>query len=374
MNEQIDITVAIPVYNADIYIADTVRSVLEQDFTGTYEIIIIDDHGTDRSMEVVAELQHNHPRGGLIRVIRPEHNIGQGKGRAMALQQAKGRYFFMLDADDLIVPQTLSHLYDLQQKHDADVVWGSHAFGLEPSQCFVFEDAVLKDNRSVQTHWFNHHLYTIWNVLYRTNFLKTCQFVIDDAPMFGVEDVFLSLQVVQKAKRAVFSSRITYMYRRYQNSVSAQAVYKKVNPKEWDGWARLVEGYMRPMAWPADQKGEVVCQEKKIKRTAWQALTFIEAILCANNWRVSEESKPYIKRLKVFPIPGHSFLVMKGIFALPSYHLTAMMLYGLYHLPMWALVRYLKRRYKKLSAFAAYDGSRPDWAQTMLACYSQDRR
>ena len=354
-----------------IYIADTICSVLEQDFTGTYEIIIIDDHGTDRSMEVVAELQRTHPRGGLIRVIRPEHNIGQGKGRAMALQQAKGRYFFMMDADDLIVSQTLSHLYGLQQKYDVDFVWGSYAFGLEPSQCFTFEDAVLKDNYSIQTYWFGHYLRAIWNILFKTNFLKTCQFAIDDeSPKLG-EDVYLALQVVQKAQKAVFSSRVSYLYRRYSNSVAGQA-FKKENRKEWDIWVRLTECYMHPMVWPTATQGEVVCQAEKLKHTVWFSITFIEAILSAKDWCVNKEMKPYIRKLKTFPIPGHAFLVMKRILFLPSYRLKAMMLYGLCHLPIWALVRYLKRRHKRLSnEFASYDGSRPDWAQTMLACYNK---
>ncbi len=369
MNAPIDITVAIPVYNADIYIADTLRSALEQDFTGTYEIIIVDDHGTDRSMERVAELQRTHPRGHLLRIIRPEHNIGQAKGRAMALQAAKGLYFFMMDADDLIVPQTLSHLYGLQQKHDADFVWGSNASGVEPAQRFVFEDAVLKDNRSIQTYWFGHYLRSIWNILFKTNFLKTCQFVIDDeSPKLG-EDVYLALQAVQKAQKAVFSSRVSYLYRCYSNSVAGQA-FKKENRKEWDIWVHLTENYMCPMVWPADQKGEVVCQAEKLKHTVWFSITFIEAILSAKGWRVNKEMKPYIKRLKTFPIPGSVFLVMKRISRLPSYRLKAVVLYGLCHLPTWALVRYLKRRHKELSSeFASYNGNRPDWAQTMMAYY-----
>ncbi|MDE5743549.1 MAG: glycosyltransferase family 2 protein, partial [Bacteroidales bacterium] len=69
-----DITVAIPVYNAEIYIDSALRSVLEQDFEGEYEIIVIDDHGTDHSMEKVSALQNTQPRGHLIRIIRPERN------------------------------------------------------------------------------------------------------------------------------------------------------------------------------------------------------------------------------------------------------------------------------------------------------------
>lgn len=373
MNKQIDITVAIPVYNADLYVADTIRSVLEQDFTGTYEIIIIDDHGTDRSMEVVAELQRTHPRGGLIRVIRPEHNIGQGKGRVMALQAAKGQYFFMMDDDDLLLPHTLSHLYDLQQKHAADLVWGSTAYGTDASHRYAFDDVVLKNNQSVQEYWFSHYCYMVWNILYKTEFLKTCQFTINDGSMHGIEDAYVMLQVVQKATKVVFSSRITYLYRRYQNSSGGQVVHKKnVDFRIWDTWIHYIEDYMRPMAWPTECENKVVCRAEKFKRTAWQSIMFIGYMFRSNGWRISKEMKPYIKRLKVYPIPGHVFLVMKRIFNLPSYRLGAVKLYVLYHFPLCALKFYLRMWYKKQARVSAsYNGSRPDWAQTMLACYNK---
>ncbi|MDE7148988.1 MAG: glycosyltransferase family 2 protein [Bacteroidales bacterium] len=371
-----DITVAIPVYNADIYIVSALRSVLEQDFGGDYEIIVVDDHGTDHSMDEVRALQRAHSRGHLIRVIRPERNVGQAKGREMALQAAQGRCFYMMDADDLILPHTLSFLYNLQETHNADFVAASCAWGEDAAQRMVFDNVTLKDNRSIQYYNARYASWCcIWNILYKTDFLKQCGFVIDDRNMTGVDDIYLRLQVMEKARYAVFCSEITYLYRWNTSSESTQLMYKRRWEELLEDGIRFHEVYMRPTAWPKETDGKgVVCQGLKVKRAAWHAMALCGRLLCAKDGVLDAGARRYLRRLLVFPIPGNWVQTIGRIIRLDDYRLKVLAVYGLYCLPTGLKTRYAYRYGRKMyGAIASSDGNRADWESRMTAFYMQGR-
>ena len=63
-----EVTIGIPVYNVEKYIRLTMDSALSQTF-GSIEFLILDDCGTDKSMDVVREYQQTHPRGKDIHII-----------------------------------------------------------------------------------------------------------------------------------------------------------------------------------------------------------------------------------------------------------------------------------------------------------------
>jgi len=103
-----EISVIIPVYNKEKYIKNTLKSVLRQDFTD-YEIIIIDDGSTDRSIEIIKEL--NLPD---IQIIQ-QANQGVAVARNKGAEMATGKILSFLDADDLWLPNHLSEIKKLSE-------------------------------------------------------------------------------------------------------------------------------------------------------------------------------------------------------------------------------------------------------------------
>lgn len=340
-----------------------------------YEVVLVDDHGTDRSMELVAELRRTHPRGQIIRVIRPEHNVGQARGREMALQAAAGRCFFMMDDDDLLLPDTLSRLYALQQKYDADLAEGSCSWGMEPGQSTRFEEAVLTDSRSVQTYNYRwSHWCCIWNILYRTDFLRQCRFTLDGCSMLGMEDRFLRTQVINKAVRAVYTSDVTYLYRWSASSVSTPLMYNGQWRAIMDDGLRFMEDFMRPLVWPAPEgRGkavEVICQGQKLRQAGWTAIALCGRMMCARSGRIDDECRSYLKRMLVFPIPGRFLRVVRRLLRLDTYRMKGLVLYSLYCLP-WRLQARFAYRYglRMYAGVTGSDGNKPDWEVRMLAKY-----
>lgn len=120
-----EVTIGIPVYNVEKYIRLSMDSALAQTFQ-SIEILVCDDCGTDASIDIVREYQQNHPRGKNIRILRQPRNMGIGEARNRMLSEAKGRYFYSLDADDSITENAIQLLYDTAQKYEAEIVYGSY--------------------------------------------------------------------------------------------------------------------------------------------------------------------------------------------------------------------------------------------------------
>jgi glycosyltransferase involved in cell wall biosynthesis len=95
------ISVIMPVYNVEAYVAAAVRSVLAQSFTD-FELIIVDDGGTDASMQICRAF--DDPR---IHIIH-QANRGLAGARNTGIAAARGRYIALLDSDDLWAVDKLS--------------------------------------------------------------------------------------------------------------------------------------------------------------------------------------------------------------------------------------------------------------------------
>lgn len=119
------VTIGIPVYNVEKYIRLTMDSALAQTFNDI-EFLVIDDCGTDSSIDIVREYQQTHPRGKDIRIVRQPKNGGIGEARNRIVDEAQGTYLYYLDGDDAIEPNTIELLYEKAKAFDADMVYGSY--------------------------------------------------------------------------------------------------------------------------------------------------------------------------------------------------------------------------------------------------------
>lgn len=110
-----------PVYNGAQFLENSIRSVDEQTFDDI-ELICVNDGSTDNSLEVLNELSEKYP---FIKVFSQE-NQGSGKARNHGIEKAGGEYIAFLDADDIFIDSNaLEDMYDVAQKHDADMVGGN---------------------------------------------------------------------------------------------------------------------------------------------------------------------------------------------------------------------------------------------------------
>ncbi|UOQ67735.1 glycosyltransferase family 2 protein [Hymenobacter volaticus] len=94
----VDVSVWITTYNHKHFIADAIESVLMQQTTFTYEVVIGEDCSTDGTREIVLDYQAKYP--GKIQLFLPNVNLGMIPMMWASYQRCKGRYVAWLDGDD----------------------------------------------------------------------------------------------------------------------------------------------------------------------------------------------------------------------------------------------------------------------------------
>lgn len=140
MVKELNISVIIPVYNTEEYLAECVDSVLNQSFQ-SFEIILVDDGSTDSSGIICDKYAEKNQR---IKVIHKK-NGGQSAARNAAMDIATGKYVYFLDSDDYIGNQLLEKLYAIAEKQNADFVF------FEAQSFLDDKDNKLYDN--IQDHF-----------------------------------------------------------------------------------------------------------------------------------------------------------------------------------------------------------------------------
>jgi glycosyltransferase involved in cell wall biosynthesis len=111
-----DVTIIIPAFNAEKYIAESVESVLAQSHP-VVECIVVDDGSTDRTAEIVESF------GDRVRLVR-QANAERSAARNAGLALASGEYVGFLDADDLLLPGKVAEQVAFLEAHpEYDVVY-----------------------------------------------------------------------------------------------------------------------------------------------------------------------------------------------------------------------------------------------------------
>ena len=107
------ISVIVPIYNAEIFLSDCIKSILNQTIKD-FEVILVDDGSTDGSGSICEQYCRKDDR---IRYILQE-NAGVSVARNNALDVAKGEYVVFVDSDDVVAPDFLQRLLNLAANGD----------------------------------------------------------------------------------------------------------------------------------------------------------------------------------------------------------------------------------------------------------------
>lgn len=117
----LQISVILPAYNAERHIEEAVRSILTQSFSD-FELIIIDDGSTDRTVERIKKFAD--PR---VRLLENGVNRGIVFSLNRGIDQSHGRYIARMDADDIALPRRLERMVAFMDAHPAVGLCGSWA-------------------------------------------------------------------------------------------------------------------------------------------------------------------------------------------------------------------------------------------------------
>lgn len=116
------VSIIMPCYNAERYIAQSIESVLAQTYQN-WELIITDDASTDKSVEIISKYSKNDDR---INVMVPDEHKGIARTRNMSISRAKGRFVAFLDSDDMWYPEKLEKQIGHMLENDLAFTYSSY--------------------------------------------------------------------------------------------------------------------------------------------------------------------------------------------------------------------------------------------------------
>lgn len=114
------LSIIIPFYNVEQYIAQCLDSVFDQDIPlDEYEVICVNDGSPDHSRDIVLDYMKRYPN---LRLIEHEHNKKLGAARNTGRKAARGKYIWNVDSDDMIVPNCLGAMLNACEAGDLEVL------------------------------------------------------------------------------------------------------------------------------------------------------------------------------------------------------------------------------------------------------------
>lgn len=116
------VSIIMPCYNSEMYIAKTLKSLQEQTYTD-WEVLITDDCSTDKTVQIIKSFQENDSR---IRLYELNKNSGAAVARNNSLAYVRGQYVAFLDADDIWYPNKIEMQLDFMKSRHAGFTCASY--------------------------------------------------------------------------------------------------------------------------------------------------------------------------------------------------------------------------------------------------------
>ena len=222
MTDQPLISIIVPVYKVEKYLARCVDSVLAQTYTNI-EVILIDDGSPDGCPAICDEYAAKDQR--IVVIHQP--NAGVSAARNAGLDIAKGEYIGFVDSDDWIEPDMYEVLYGLIHKYKAEIAnidFGSFYQGENKKVLQIDESFSFTKNDAFQLLCFSRKGFnaSVCSKLIKAELFSDIRFRTDIT--YG-EDCLVSYQLAAKSERIAYTEYRCYHY--FQRSTSAAHTYRE---------------------------------------------------------------------------------------------------------------------------------------------------
>lgn len=200
-----NITIIIPVYNAEKYIDRCLKSLLNQTFKD-FNIILINDGSKDRSLEIIEKYEKSY---SFIKVFNQE-NKGPAMARNMGIKNVKTKYLMFIDADDYVDEDYVETYYNEIKDSKNDIVMGGFRKTDGNKVSFI---------RKLNDGIFAKYIVTgPVSKIYKTDFIRKNNVLFLDTN--SSEDVYFSLTLIAKGAKIKTIEYIGYNYYDNLNSIS----------------------------------------------------------------------------------------------------------------------------------------------------------
>lgn len=219
MKEEL-ISVIIPVYNCEQYLAECINSILNQTYQNL-EIMIVNDGSTDNTLSICEEYKKIDSRISIVN----KKNTGVSDTRNIGVQNANGKYILFVDADDYLKNNMIERLYKSMIENKADVV--------RCKCCSIKDNNVIKKeslhnltNKKIVKEEINKiigNFVTNENTIacyVGTMLIKRDRYVMFNTNLTFMEDTEFFIRLLFNINSIYFLDEELYYYRYNENSAS----------------------------------------------------------------------------------------------------------------------------------------------------------
>lgn len=221
------ISVVVPIFNVEKYLAECIESILNQTYT-KFELILVNDGSTDNSLEICNQYSKKDNR---IKIVNKK-NGGLSDARNAGIDIAKGEYIIFIDSDDFINKNMFKIMFDIAKSKNADIVQCSYKefYNKEDinDSSIINNEFELKELTPIEALYGFYDekksgLTTVaWNKLYKTKLFEGIRYPYGKIH----EDVFTTYKLIFKANKIVCTETPLYYYRQRENSITTSKYNK----------------------------------------------------------------------------------------------------------------------------------------------------
>lgn len=234
------ISIIIPTYNVQNDIARCINSCICQSFD-EIEIIIVDDCGSDKSIQIAQEYARKDNR---IIIYKNPKNLGTFKSRIQGAKIAKGEYICFLDADDFLDKKACEILYKKAHQHSVDIVFFKMKF-FPPQLCKIPPKSIisaLKDENILKEVFLNSSTppWSIWGKLFKKELVDKSIELLDfiNEHLVMAEDLLQTFTLITMAKSSISTDEKLYIYCESSSSIMRDT---KTRDKKISNLKRIIE-------------------------------------------------------------------------------------------------------------------------------------
>lgn len=211
----VDVSIIMPIFNVESYLEKSIQSVINQTYKDI-EIFLVNDGSSDKSGNIC---DYYGKLDNRITVIH-QKNAGSGFARNAGLEKSSGKYIYFMDPDDYIEPNLVEDNIKIAKENDANLVVFGHFYEkLIGDKRVLIKDNIPNLNNILNKEdfkksfidFYNFGVYTVWNRLYKREFLESnqCRFTNQSV---GQDALFNIMVFNSGIDRVIFNNKAYYHY------------------------------------------------------------------------------------------------------------------------------------------------------------------
>lgn len=231
MKNKTDVSIIVPIYNAEKYIYACLESIRNQTFTN-FEVLMVDDGSDDKSGSIAMEFAKNDNRFSYSRIERG----GVANARNHGLKLSRGKYIGFVDSDDTVAPTYLYELYTAAESNGCDIA--SCSYNVIKTRPGKSDSVTPVRIRKLKSGIYTGEFYTeqvirdwsvrsyLWNKLFRRELFFDNNITF---PSMYFEDIATVARLSFHTNSVAITDKPLYNYFIRENSIMTSVKVEKIN-------------------------------------------------------------------------------------------------------------------------------------------------